>query len=140
MARRKRSRSRRSFAARTRTVYRTVRAKTRRAYRGARKSGWLPLSGRETITAFGVGAVTPMVNSYVAPYTDGVLGVFGDYKDEARTALIGVVAHKFGSGIIKDAGREMFRYAVLSAGQQAGGEFTGKMTGGSGLGGQLIYA
>lgn len=97
---------------------------------------------REMGVDFAVGALTPKANSIVAPYTDGFLGWAGDYKDEVRTALIGVALSRFGPGILKEGGREMFRYAVLSAGQQAGsGFFSGTMnTGGAGLGGQLVYA
>jgi hypothetical protein len=94
---------------------------------------------RETLTAGAVGAITPKANQFVAPYTDGILGVFGNYKDEARTALIGVAAYKLGSGVIKDAGREMFRYAVLSAGQQLGASaFNGTTNGG--LSGGVVMA
>lgn len=67
---------------------------------------------------FGVGLTVGKVNSLVAPFTDGLLEPLGDYKDEARTALIGMVAYKFGSGLIKEAGREYFRFAVMSAGAQ----------------------
>jgi len=128
MARRSRSRRTRSRA-RTRTVtkYRTrsVGARRRRSSGGGGRGGWLPLSTKDSVMAFGVGAIAPTVNGFVAPYTDGFLGFAGDYKDELRTALIGVAAYKVGSGMVKDAGREMYRYALFSAGQQAGSNFLG---------------
>jgi len=74
---------------------------------------------------FGVGLTSPYVNSLVAPYTDGILAPLGSYKDEARTALIGVALYKMGSGVIQAAGKEYFRLALLSAGAQTGANFTG---------------
>jgi len=117
----------------TRTVYRAARRSARRGYSRGRSSGWLPLSMKESAVSFGVGAISPKVNELVAPYTDGVLSFAGDYKDEARTALIGVVAHKFGSGLVKDAGREMFRAALLSAGNETGRRFIGGGSVGGGV-------
>lgn len=82
-------------------------------------SGWLPLSNNEMMLAFGTGLTVGKVNAMVAPITDQVLGFAGDYRGEVRTALIGAVAYKFGSGLIRDAGREYFRFAVMAAGAQA---------------------
>jgi len=82
-------------------------------------SGWIPLSTNEMMISFGTGLTVGKVNAMVAPLTDGFLDFAGQYRGEARTALIGAVAYKFGSGIIRDAGREYFRFAVMSAGAQS---------------------
>lgn len=81
-------------------------------------SGWLPLSSREMLVDFGVGITVLQANKIVAPYLDGFLEMTGEYRGEARTAIIGMVAYKFGSGLIKEAGKEYFRFAVMSAGVQ----------------------
>lgn len=75
------------------------------------------------MVSVGTGAITPMANNLVAPYVDPYLGWAGDYKDEVRTAIIGVAAHRFGSGFIKEAGREMTRQALFSTGTQLGSNF-----------------
>jgi len=113
-----------------RSSTRTVTRYARRARRssGGRSSlgGYLPLSMRETVLDFGVGALAPQVNGMVAGVLPSQLTSWaGAYEDEARLALIGIAAHKFGSGLIKDAGRETFRLAVLSAGQETGARFIG---------------
>lgn len=87
---------------------------------GGMLSGWVPLSGREIMLDFGIGAVTAPLNAWLLPYQRQYLGMFGPYSDEAALAIVGAVAHKFGSGLIKDGGKELFRVAVISAGQQAG--------------------
>lgn len=89
--------------------------------RGSMMSGWVPLSGNEMMVAFGTGLTVGKVNAMVAPLTDGFLDFAGQYRGEVRTALIGSVAYKFGSGIIRDAGKEYFRYAVMAAGAQSAG-------------------
>lgn len=128
MAKRRRSASKRSSFRRarasTRTVFRTVRSKARRAYSSGRKSGWLPLSGRDTLVAVGTGFTAPIVMSYVRPYSDQWLGFAGDYKDEAAMAIVGTLASRFApSGVLKDMGREYFRLAAISAGGQLGSRF-----------------
>jgi len=120
----------------TRTVYRTA-GRARRGVRRASRStfgGFMPLSVRDTVLDFGVGALAPRVNTMAAGVVPSALTSWaGSYEDEVRLAMIGVAAHKLGSGIIKDAGRETFRYAVMSAGQQAGQQFIGTgMSGSSG--------
>jgi len=140
MARRRKSARRaprRSFARAARTVSRVVRRKARRSYSRGRSSGWLPLSGREMMVSVGTGAVTPIANNLVAPYVDPYLGFAGQYKDEVRTALIGVVAHKFGSGLIKDAGREMTRQALFSTGASLGSSLGIGTSNGTAAGGYL---
>lgn len=52
--------------------------------------------------------------------TDGLLAPLGSYKDEARTALIGCALSYVGSGVIKQAGKAYFDFAVTSAGVQMG--------------------
>lgn len=128
MAKRKRSAKQRRFFGRaraaTRTVYRTVKKRARRAYRAGRSSGWLPLSPRETLVAAGTGFTAPIVMSYVRPYSDNWLGFAGDYKDEAAMAIVGTLAHRFApSGVLKDMGKEYFRLAAISAGGQLGSRF-----------------
>lgn len=85
-------------------------------------------------TSFIVGGTAPMISSYVAPYTDGVLAPLGNYKDEARTAIIGALLSKFGGGMLHEYGKETFRLAVMSAGAQTAsnlnlGATTGSNTG-----------
>lgn len=87
--------------------------------RGSMMSGWIPLSSQEMLIDFGVGLTVGKVNAMVAPFTDNFLEFAGQYRGEARTALIGAVAYKFGSGMIRDAGREYFRFAVMAAGAQS---------------------
>lgn len=86
--------------------------------RGSMMSGWIPLSSHDMMIDFGVGLTVGKVNQLVAPFTDDFLDFAGKYRGEARTALIGAVAYKFGSGLIKEAGREYFRFAVMAAGAQ----------------------
>ena len=122
----------------TRTVTRYAR-RARRSSGGRRSSmgGYLPLSMKETVLDFGVGALAPQVNGMVAGVVPSQLTSWaGAYEDEARLAMIGIVAHKFGSGIIKDAGREAFRLAVFGAGQETGARFIGT---GSGVGASGDY-
>lgn len=83
------------------------------------------MSIRDTLVYAGAGATLPIVNSYVAPYTDGILGGLGVYTNEARTAIIGALAYKFGGGIIRDAGRAYYQYAAMSAGMDAAAQFIG---------------
>lgn len=113
-----------------RTARRAVRAgrrSVRRAYRGSGGfGGILPTSLKESMVDFGAGATIPFTNNLVAPYTDGILEPLGSYKDEARTALLGMVLYKFGGSIhplLKEAGRSYFKYAVTSAGVQTGSNF-----------------
>lgn len=137
MARRKRkSGSRRvGFARATRTVYRTASKRARRAYSRGRSSGWLPLSGREMGVSVGTGAAlalaVPRVMPYVSPYTEWA----GRYQNEVVGAGIGILAHRFGSGIIKDMGREAVRASLISTGAELATQFTGT----SGSGGSQIY-
>lgn len=86
--------------------------------RGGMMSGWVPLSTNEMMVSFGTGLTIGKVNQLVAPFTDDFLSFAGNYRGEVRTALIGAVAYKFGSGLIRDAGKEYFRFAVMSAGAQ----------------------
>lgn len=142
MARKRRmsAKQRRYFAPRARRAVRRARSAVRSYRRTVRSNSWLPLNGRGHLVALGTGALLPKANQIVAPYVDGFLGWAGDYKDEARSALIGVVAHKFGSGVIKDAGRLAYEMSVASAGAQfSAGMFTGtspSVTGGNGI----VYA
>lgn len=102
--------------------------KKRRSYShssGSMVSGWIPLSGKEMMLDFGIGAATAPINNFLKPYQEQYLGMFGTYSDEAALAIVGAVAHKYGSGLIKDGGKELFRVAVISAGQQAGSQLIG---------------
>ena len=128
MARRKRmtANQRRFFGKRaTRRAVRRV-GVARRSYRrtggGGGIKSWLPLTTNEHISAAITGASAPIVMSYVRPYTDGMLSFLGDYKDEGATYIVGALANKFGSGLVKDVGQDYARLAVFSAsGQLAGG-------------------
>lgn len=137
MARRRKAarRAPRRFARAARTVTRSVRRRARRVYSRGRSSGWLPLSTREMVLTAGVGAAAPVVNNLVSPYLKPYLSFAGDYQDELQTAIIGVAAHKLGSGIIKDAGREMTRLALFSAGAQLGSSLIGTTS----VGGNSVY-
>lgn len=116
----------RTFRSRARSVGRALRTRGgRRRIGGSLTSGWMPLSMHESFVAFGVGMTAGKLNQFVAPYTDGILEPLGPYKDEARTALIGAVLYKMGSGVIKEAGREYFRLALMSAGAQTSGQVFG---------------
>jgi len=132
MAKRKMSRKQRRYFGRSarrtvRRVGRSVRRSARKAYRsGGGFGGILPVSIKEAMVDFGAGATMPWTNNLVAPYTDGILEPLGSYKDEARTALIGMVLYKFGGAIhplVKEAGRSYFKFAVTSAGLQTGSNF-----------------
>ena len=80
---------------------------------------WLPLSGREHMSAAITGASAPVVMSWVRPYTDNWLSFAGDYKDEVATYAVGALARKFGpSGLVKDVGSDYARLAVFSAANQ----------------------
>lgn len=119
MARRRKSRSRTRVGAPRRALRRSSR-------RGSFTAGWLPLQPREMLLDFGIGAAVGPLSDFLKPYQQQYLGMFGAYSDEAALAIVGAVAHKFGpSGIFKDAGRELFRVAVISAGQQAGANLLG---------------
>jgi len=91
-------------------------------------SGWLPLSTSEMMVSFGTGLTVGKVNQLVAPFTDDFLSFAGNYRGEVRTAIIGAVAYKFGSGLIRDAGKEYFRFAVMSAGAQTASQVFGNDT------------
>lgn len=96
-------------------------ARRRGGFRGRMLSGWVPLSTNEMLVSFGTGMTVGKVNQMIAPLTDDFLSFAGSYRGELRTALIGAVAYKMGSGIIRDAGREYFRFAVMAAGAQTAG-------------------
>ena len=140
MAKRRRmtAKQARYFAPRARRVARRAARAVRSYRRGVRKASWLPLNGREHMVAIGTGILLPKANQLVAPYVDPYLEWAGDYKDEVRSALIGVVAHKFGPGPIREGGRIAYQTALVSAGTQFGaGIFTGtspSSTGGDYLG------
>lgn len=79
---------------------------------------------------FAIGAVAGPLSAKLAPIQRQYLGpVFGPYSDEAALAIVGIAAHKFGSGMIRDAGRELFRVAVISAGNQIGASTVAGMLG-----------
>lgn len=117
---------RRYFGPRAR---RSVRAKVRRSYTVVRRSvrrrrsfvrGWLPLSGREHVSAAATGALTPLAMSYVNPVLDPITKPFlGGYSDEFNTYVTGAFVHKIAPGIGKDIGKDMARLAVMSASGQA---------------------
>lgn len=140
MAKRRRmtAKQRRYFAPRARRAVRRVARAVRSYRRGVRKASWLPLSGRDHMMAAGTGILLPKANELVAPYVDPYLEWAGDYKDEVRSALIGVVAHKFGPGPVREMGRIAYQTAIVSAGTQFGaGMFSGtspSITGGDYLG------
>lgn len=101
---------------------------------GSKMSSWIPLSNRELMLDFGIGAAVGPISQFLAPYQAQYLGAFGQYSDEAALAIVGAVAHKMGSGLIKDGGKELFRVAVISAGQSAGSQLLGgSQTAGGGL-------
>lgn len=75
-----------------------------------------------------VGAFNPMIQSAIAPYVDQWLPLPDNFKDEARTAIVGSVLYKFGSGFIKDYGKETFRLAVMSTGGELRNSFIGNVT------------
>ena len=87
--------------------------------------GWIPLSNQDMILDFGIGMAVGPLSGFLKPYQDQYLGMFGQYSDEAALAIVGALAHKFGSGMIKDGGKELFRVAVISAGQGAGSQLLG---------------
>lgn len=132
MARRKKSGRARAFARKTRTVYRSAKKGARRAYSRGRSSGWLPLSGRDMMVTAAAGAATPLANQYVGRYLSPFTGFAGEYQDELNTAIVGLAAHKLGSGFVKDMGREMVRGSVYVVGAQLGNKFTGTSAGSSG--------
>lgn len=116
---------RRYFGRRARRVARAAPRALRRYRRSVGSRSWLPLTGREHLSAAITGAATPVVMGYVRPYSDQWLGFLGDYKDEGATYIVGAVAHKFLPGIGKDVGKDMARLAVMSA----AGQFTAGMLG-----------
>jgi len=126
MARRRMSAKQRRFFGRRSTRRASTRrvSVARRSTRRARRSfggsrSWLPLTGREHVSAAITGASAPVVMSWVRPYTDGFLGFAGDYKDEVATYAVGALATKFGpSGIVKEVGKDYARLAVFSAANQ----------------------
>jgi hypothetical protein len=71
----------------------------------------------------GSGFISPWENAQVAKITmlENLLSGLGNYKDEARTGIIGVVKYKFGGMIhplVKESGRSDFKYALYSTGIQ----------------------
>lgn len=140
MARRMTAKQRRYFGKRRSTrrtttrVRRAVRrgaSKIRRSYRnrGSLLRGWLPLGNSEMITDLAVGAFNPLLQSTVAPYVDRWLPVPDNFKDEARTALVGTLLYKFApGGFLKDYGKETFRLAVYSTGAELRGTLMGGTT------------
>lgn len=81
----------------------------------------LPVSIKEGAIDFGAGLALPTMTRWVAPYSDKILSPLGSYKDEARTALMGMVLYKFGglvSPLVKEGGRSLFKFATVSAGIQ----------------------
>ena len=93
---------------------------TRRYRRSnVRSSSWLPLTGREHLSAAITGASAPIVMSWVRPYSDPMLSFAGDYKDELAQYAVGALAHKFGpQGLVKEVGKDYARMAVFSAANQ----------------------
>jgi hypothetical protein len=71
---------------------------------------------QENLVRVGSGFSMPFVNGFVAPWTDPVLAPLGRFKDEARTATIGAIAYGLGSGLVRDAGKAYWDYALTGSG------------------------
>jgi len=81
---------------------------------------------------FALGAIAAPLTAKLRPIQEQYLGpIFGPYADEATLAITGMAAYKFGGGFVRDLGREAFRYAVISAGQQTGGAFVNGLLNGT---------
>lgn len=136
MARRKLSKKqRRFFSKRSRS---RASSNVRSSFRRRRSGGggglrsWLPLTTSEHISAGLTGASAPVVMGFVRPYSDQWLSFAGDYKDELATYAVGAVAHKFGSGLVKDMGKDYARLAVFSAANQLASPYIAGMSGNNG--------
>lgn len=132
--RRKMSAKQRRFFGKRKSVRRSSHRSSgfaRRKRSGGSRSGFgglLPISLKEGAVDFGTGLALPWVSSQVAKITplENALANLGDYNDEARTAIIGAVAYKFGGmlhPLVKEAGRSAFKYATVSAGIQTAGNW-----------------
>ena len=69
------------------------------------------------------GFISPYENNMLAKIgpVENLISGLGNYKDEARTAIIGIAKYKFGGMIhplVKESGRSDFKYALYSAGIQ----------------------
>lgn len=127
----------RRIAKRARTVYRSRAKVYKRAGRSS-FGGILPTPVQASLVNFGAGVTMPIVSSFVAPYTDGILAPLGSYKDEARTALIGMALSFIGTGVVKQVGKSYFDFAVTSAGVQTGVNFSGTNGMGNTAGGAYL--
>lgn len=132
MARRKKFSRARRYVRKTRTIYRSAKRGARRAYSYGRSSGLLPLSGRELMVTAAAGAVTPFAVGMAGGVLNPVTRFAGEYQDELNAAIVGLAAHKIGSGFVKDMGREMVRGSVYVVGAQLGNRFGGSSTGSAG--------
>jgi len=130
MAKKRRRKASKAMVRRARPVaFKKARRKSTR-----RTSGWLPLTTKEIILDGAIGAVVGPISTTLRPYQQQYLGMFGEYSDEAALAIVGSVGHKFGSGLVKDASKELFRVAVISAGTQLGNNlFAGSASNGNGV-------
>jgi hypothetical protein len=136
-------RSRRSSGgSRVRTVYRSTRRAARSYRRSFGRSSWLPLSGREHLTAAITGVTAPVAVYYgrqIVP--SSWLAMLGGYGDEVVLYAEAALAHKFlPGGLIKDAAKDHARLAVMSAANQAISPMLSSVigiTGTSSLGGSL---
>lgn len=126
MAKRRRSRRSASTSGRSNKRYR------RSSSRSSGMGKFVPLSGKEMLLDFGIGAITAPLSAYLAPYQQQYLApLLGEYSDEAALAIVGSLAHAFGGSVspwLKDGGKELFRIAVISSGQTAGRQFLGSVT------------
>jgi len=120
MAKRRKGKSRRASI--SRKSY--FKKKTTRRKSGSRV-GWMPIDTNELLTDFATGAIVGPLNEQLRPLQAQYLGAFGQYSDEAGLAIVGIAVHKFGGKIhpqVKKIGKELFRVAVIGAGQGMGSD------------------
>ena len=83
----------------------------------------MPLDLGEGAIDFIAGAIAGPISDRTKPLQVKYLGNLGKYSDEGAWSIIGTAAYNWGGRIhpsVKKVGKELFRVAVISAGQQAG--------------------
>lgn len=107
----------RKFFKKARSMARRV---GRKAYRSASKAQ--PSLMTAALYGAGYGAARPFIANLVSPVSNMI--PVGQYKDEIALGLIGFAAAKWGSGIIRNAGRT----ALIVESASAAAQLTSGMT------------
>jgi len=102
------------MARKFRRIARRASGFARRAYRGASKTQ--PSLMTAALYGAGYGAARPLLANLVSPVSSMI--PMGQYRDELALGLLGFAAAKWGSGMIRNAGRTALIVESASAASQ----------------------